>query len=152
MKQNTFKTPALCVYLNYFLPQWFDKRFVEVNHGINAIYNLFLKDYQRTVYDEGKSLLIPDCDFASLQMSNSHHNILLSKSMKFKFLLISDCDGVGQEGVMDTNQCGVRKSFSTSTILLGKIVVIVIMVIKMMTMMTMLITISIIISRPERFC
>ena len=96
------------------------------------------KEYQRLVVYEGKSLLIPDCDLASLKIFNSHHNILLSKSMKLKSLLISDCDGVGLEGDMDTSRCGARKSFSTSTILLGRITmrIIVIMVNKMMTMMT----------------
>ena len=70
--------------------------------------------------------------------------MLLSKSMKLKSLLISDCDGVGLEGDMDTSRCGARKSFWTSTTLLGRItmMIIVIMVNKMMTMLTLLMTIT----------
>ena len=88
-------------------------------------------------------MLIPDCDLASLKIFNSHHNILLSKSMKLKSLLISDCDGVGLEGDMDTSRCGARKSFWTSTTLLGTMMmIIVIMVTNMMTMMPLLMAIT----------
>ena len=82
--------------------------------------------FKRIPVYEGKSLVIPGMIFFI-----SHYSFFIL-NLKLKFLPISDCDGVGLEGVMGTGLCAARNSFSTSTILLGGIILTLIMLIKMM--------------------